>query len=37
VIGAEPGSGTAAEFGRFIREEQEKWSKLIKDAGIVME
>jgi tripartite-type tricarboxylate transporter receptor subunit TctC len=35
--GAEPGSGTAAEFGRFIREEQEKWSKLIKDAGIMME
>jgi tripartite-type tricarboxylate transporter receptor subunit TctC len=35
--GAEPGSGTAAEFGTFIRAEQDKWSKLIKDAGIVME
>jgi tripartite-type tricarboxylate transporter receptor subunit TctC len=35
--GAEPGSGTAAEFGTFIRAEQDKWSKLIKDAGIVMQ
>ena len=35
--GADPGSGTAAEFGRFIRDEQEKWAKLVKDAGIVME
>jgi tripartite-type tricarboxylate transporter receptor subunit TctC len=35
--GAEPGSGTSAEFSAFIREEQDKWAKLIKDAGIVME
>ena len=35
--GAEPGSGTAQEFGQFIRQEQEQWSKVIKEAGIVME
>ncbi|MDQ2734443.1 MAG: tripartite tricarboxylate transporter substrate binding protein [Pseudomonadota bacterium] len=35
--GAEPGSGSSAGFGSFIREEQDKWSKLIKDAGIVLE
>lgn len=35
--GAEPGTATAAEFGRFIRDEQEKWAKLVKDAGIVLE
>ena len=35
--GAEPGAQSAAEFGRFIAEEQAKWAKLVKDAGIVME
>lgn len=35
--GADPGTGTAAEFGRFMRQEQEMWTKLIKDAGIVLE
>ena len=35
--GAEPGNATAAEFGRFIADEQAKWAKLIKDAGIVIE
>lgn len=35
--GAEPGSETAAQFGTFIRGELDKWSKLIKDLGIVME
>jgi len=35
--GAEPGTGSAAEFGRFIADEQAKWARLIKDAGIVME
>jgi tripartite-type tricarboxylate transporter receptor subunit TctC len=35
--GAEPGSGTAAEFGRFIADELAKWARLVKDAGIVME
>jgi len=35
--GADPGAGSAAEFGRFARDELDKWSKLIKDAGIVLE
>jgi tripartite-type tricarboxylate transporter receptor subunit TctC len=35
--GAEPGALSSAEFGRFIAEEQAKWAKLVKDAGIVME
>jgi tripartite-type tricarboxylate transporter receptor subunit TctC len=35
--GADPGDMSAAEFGRFIAEEQAKWTKLVKDAGIVME
>jgi tripartite-type tricarboxylate transporter receptor subunit TctC len=35
--GAEPGGQSAAEFARFIAEEQAKWAKLVKDAGIVME
>jgi tripartite-type tricarboxylate transporter receptor subunit TctC len=35
--GADPGTLSAPEFGRFIRGEQERWTKLIKDAGIVLE
>jgi tripartite-type tricarboxylate transporter receptor subunit TctC len=35
--GADPGEMSAAEFGRFIADEQAKWAKLVKDAGIVME
>jgi tripartite-type tricarboxylate transporter receptor subunit TctC len=35
--GAEPGGGSSAEFGAFIREEQDKWARLVKDAGIVLE
>jgi tripartite-type tricarboxylate transporter receptor subunit TctC len=35
--GADPGDLSAAEFGRFIAEEQAKWAKLVKDAGIVLE
>ncbi len=35
--GAEPGTGSAAEFGRFIADEQAKWARLVKDAGIVLE
>jgi tripartite-type tricarboxylate transporter receptor subunit TctC len=35
--GAEPGEMSAGEFGRFIADEQAKWAKLVKDAGIVME
>lgn len=35
--GAEPGTGTAVEFGRFIADEQAKWARLVKDAGVVLE
>jgi len=35
--GAEPGSQSVAEFGRFIADEQAKWARLVKEAGIVME
>ena len=35
--GADPGDMSGAEFGRFIAEEQAKWAKLVKDAGIVMD
>ena len=35
--GAEPGDQSAAEFGRFIADEQAKWARLVKEAGIVME
>jgi tripartite-type tricarboxylate transporter receptor subunit TctC len=32
--GAEPAGGSAAEFGRFIRDEIVKWRKVIKAADI---
>ena len=35
--GADPGSGSTAEFGAFVRAEQAKWAKVIKDAGITLE
>jgi tripartite-type tricarboxylate transporter receptor subunit TctC len=35
--GAEPGNLTPIEFSNFIRQEQTKWSKLMKDANIVIE
>ena len=35
--GAEPGNESSADFGRFIADEQAKWARLVKDAGIVME
>jgi tripartite-type tricarboxylate transporter receptor subunit TctC len=35
--GADPGSGSTAEFGAFVRAEQAKWTKVIKDAGITLE
>ncbi|HZW72886.1 MAG TPA: tripartite tricarboxylate transporter substrate-binding protein, partial [Caldimonas sp.] len=35
--GAEPGNESAADFARFIADEQAKWARLVKDAGIVME
>ena len=33
-FGFEPGGNTPEQFAAFIRSEMEKWSKLIKDAGI---
>ncbi len=35
--GAEPGSLSPSEFSSFIKQEQIKWTKLIKDANIVIE
>ena len=35
--GAEPGNLTPAEFSSFIKQEQTKWTKLMKDANIVIE
>jgi len=34
VLGAEPEGNTPEEFARFIRADQAKWSRLMKDAGI---
>ena len=37
ALGAEPAGNTPEEFARFIREDQAKWSKLMKEAGIKAE
>src|SRR5712691_8890537 len=37
VLGAEPAGNTPEEFARFIRGDQAKWSKLMKEAGITSE
>jgi tripartite-type tricarboxylate transporter receptor subunit TctC len=34
ALGAEPGGNTPEEFARFIREDQAKWGKLMREAGI---
>jgi tripartite-type tricarboxylate transporter receptor subunit TctC len=36
-VGADPQTMSAEEFGRFIRADIEKWGKLAKSAGIVIE
>src|SRR5947199_5448890 len=36
-LGAEPEGNTPEEFARFIRGDQAKWSKLVKEAGIKAE
>jgi tripartite-type tricarboxylate transporter receptor subunit TctC len=36
-VGAEPGTLSGAEFGAFLHAESDKWGKLIKDAGVVMQ
>jgi tripartite-type tricarboxylate transporter receptor subunit TctC len=37
ALGADPGGNTPEEFARFIREDQAKWSKLMREAGIKVE
>jgi tripartite-type tricarboxylate transporter receptor subunit TctC len=37
AMGAEPGGNSPEEFRRFIRDDQAKWSKLMKEAGIRLE
>jgi tripartite-type tricarboxylate transporter receptor subunit TctC len=36
-LGADPAGNTPEEFARFIRDDQAKWSKLMKEAGITSE
>jgi tripartite-type tricarboxylate transporter receptor subunit TctC len=37
ALGAEPSADTPAQFAAFIREDQAKWSKLMRERGIVPE
>jgi tripartite-type tricarboxylate transporter receptor subunit TctC len=37
VLGADPAGNTPEEFARFIRVDQAKWSRLMKEAGIQAE
>jgi tripartite-type tricarboxylate transporter receptor subunit TctC len=32
--GAEPGGNTPGEFGAYINEEYERWSRLVRERGI---
>ena len=34
ALGADPRGNTPEEFARFIREDQAKWAKLVREAGI---
>jgi tripartite-type tricarboxylate transporter receptor subunit TctC len=34
ALGAEPAGSTPEEFARFIRDDQAKWSRLTREAGI---
>jgi tripartite-type tricarboxylate transporter receptor subunit TctC len=36
-VGAEPGSLSGSAFGAFLARETEKWSKVVKDSGTVMQ
>jgi len=36
-LGADPASTTSAQFGEFIRHQNTKWAKFVKEQGIVME
>jgi tripartite-type tricarboxylate transporter receptor subunit TctC len=37
ALGAEPSGGTPDQFAKFIREDQAKWAKLMREKGIVSE
>ena len=37
IVGAEPSGNTPPEFASFIREDQSKWSRLMKEQGIAAE
>jgi tripartite-type tricarboxylate transporter receptor subunit TctC len=37
ALGAEPSGNTPAQFAAFIRGDQAKWSKLMKERGIAPE
>jgi tripartite-type tricarboxylate transporter receptor subunit TctC len=37
ILGAEPSGDTPSQFARFIRDDQAKWSRLMKERGIVPE
>ena len=36
-VGAEPGSLSGSEFGVYLHAEADKWSKVVRDAGVVMQ
>ena len=37
ALGADPAGDTPEEFARFIHDDQAKWSRLMKQAGITLE
>jgi tripartite-type tricarboxylate transporter receptor subunit TctC len=37
ALGAEPSGNTPEQFARFIRDDQAKWSKLMRERGITPE
>jgi tripartite-type tricarboxylate transporter receptor subunit TctC len=37
TYGAEDGGGSSDKFAQFIRSEQIKWAKVVKDAGVKLE
>jgi tripartite-type tricarboxylate transporter receptor subunit TctC len=36
-VGAEPGAMSGSEFGAYLRSEADKWGKVVKDAGVVIQ
>jgi tripartite-type tricarboxylate transporter receptor subunit TctC len=36
-VGAEPGSLSGSEFGAYLHSEADKWGKVVKDAGVVIQ